>query len=234
LRLAGPGPSYEAVVTGADGKELRTVELGGIPSRARVSASGHVVSWTSFATGDSYAVPGGFATRTGVLNVRTGELIETLENFDAVIEGAHYQAADINYWGVTVAHDDRTFYATLASAGRTYLVQGDLATKTVHDLRQNAECPSLSPDGTKLAYKKRPNRLGLWQLAVLDLKTGQERILPETTGVDDQATWLDNANLAYGAVVRGQQKSGVFFVPADGSAGGRLAIPDAASPVPIR
>ncbi|WP_158881488.1 hypothetical protein [Amycolatopsis anabasis] len=234
LRLAGPGPSYEAAVLAADGGARRTVALPGIPSRARISGSGQVVSWTSFVTGDSYSTPGGFSTRTGALDLRTGELAESLEHFTATLEGSAYRSADINYWGVTVAADDRTFYATLASGGRTWLVRGDLAAKTVEGLRQNAECPSLSPDGTKVAYKKRLNRLGVWQLAVYDLKTGEERVLPETTGIDDQAAWLDEHNLAYAATAGGQQKSSVFFVPADGSAPARMVIPNAASPVPVR
>jgi hypothetical protein len=234
LRLAGPGPSYETAVSGADGRELRTVALPGIPSRARVSASGQVVSWTSFVTGDSYSIPGGFSTRSGVLNLRTGELTDSIEGFAVTLEGKPYTAADINFWGITVAADDTTFYATLASGGRTWLVRGDLAAKTVTGLRQNAECPSLSPDGTKIAYKKRLNRLGLWQLAVLDLASGGEKLLPGTTGIDDQAVWLDEQNLAYGATANGQHKSAIYFVPADGSAPGHLVIPDAASPVPVR
>ncbi|WP_020668526.1 TolB family protein [Amycolatopsis nigrescens] len=237
LRLAGPGPSYQvAVLGGGDegGGELRTVGLPGIPSRARISASGQVVSWTSFVTGDSYTVPGGFSTRSGVLDLRTGELTESLEHFAATLDGVPYRAADVNYWGITVAGDDRTFYATLATNGRTWLVRGDLVTRTVTGLRQNAECPSLSPDGSKVAYKKRLNRLGQWQLAVLDLGSGEERLLPDTTGIDDQAAWLDEHTLAYGAQLRGRQKSAVFFVPADGSAGGRLVLPDAASPAPVQ
>jgi hypothetical protein len=234
LRRAGGGQTYEAAVLAADGTVLRTVALPGMPSRARVSASGKVVSWTAFESGESYSAPGGFATETGVLDLRTGELTESLEDFSATIGGAPRKAADMNYWGVTVSSDDRTFYATLGSGGRTWLVQGDLVTRTLHDLRPNAECPSLSPDGSKIAYKKRLNRLKPWTLAVLDLRTGQERELPGTTGIDDQAAWLDNGNLVYGASVRDQPKTGIFFVPADGSAQSRLVITNAASPVPIK
>ena len=232
LRLAGPGPSYEAAILAADGSVSRTIALPGTPSRARVSASGNVVSWTSFVTGDSYELSGGFSTRSGFFDVRTGEVTESIEDFTATVGSARITAVDVNYWGITVASDDRTFYATLASNGRTWLMRGDLAAKTVQDVRPNAECPSLSPDGGKIAYKKRVNRLQPWSLAVFDLRTGEERILPDTVGIDDQAAWLDDATLAYGSA-KGNEKKGIYFVPADGSRGGRLAIPNAASPVAV-
>ena len=56
---------------------------------------------------------------------------------------------------MTFARDHNTFYATLASGGDTYLVRGDLRERTMVTLRRNAECPSLSPDGTRVVYKKR-------------------------------------------------------------------------------
>lgn len=233
LRLAGLGPAYEAAVFDSSGKELRAVGLAGIPSRARISGSGQVVSWTAFVTGDSYSVPGGFSTRTGVLDLRSGELIESLEGFTAIVEGQVKTAADRNFWGVTVASDDRTFYATMASANRTWLMKGDLVTKTMQDVRPTAECPSLSPDGTKIAYKKRTKRLGPWELTVLDLKTGAEHGLPGTEGIDDQAVWLDESRLAYGKVTAGSL-SAIYAVPADGKSQPELLIADALSPVPVK
>lgn len=239
LRLAGPGlagvaPSFEAAILDSRGRELRTIALPGIPSRARVSNSGQVVSWTSFVTGDSYAVPGGFSTRTGVLDLRTGALAESLEGFAATVDGRPYHAADTNYWGVTVRSDDRTFFATMASSTRNWLVRGDLVARTVQTVRVGAECPSLSPDERKLAYKKRTKRLGPWQLAVLDLDTGVERPLPGTEGIDDQASWLDADHLLYGRVPRSGAKPSLYTVPIDGSGPPRLLIADAASPVPVR
>ena len=231
LRLAGPGPSYSAEVS-RGGVVVKSVALPGIPSRAKVSASGQVVSWTSFVTGDSYAVPGGFSTRTGFFNVGTGELTESLEHFATDVEGAPVTAQDLNYWGLTVAADDRTFYATLASGGFTWLVRGDLVDKAVKSVRRDAECPSLSLDGTKVAYKKRIGRLGPWDLAVLDLGTGQERRLPGTAGTDDQATWLDDGRLAFAAVPKDTQVPAIHVVAVDGSAPAAILIRDATSPSP--
>ncbi|MEV6237227.1 hypothetical protein [Lentzea sp. NPDC051838] len=234
LRLAGLGPQYEAAVLDAGGEVVRTVALPGTPSRARVSASGKVISWTTFVTGDSYSVPGGFSTRTGVLNLATGELIESLEHFTSTVSGQVMTAPDINYWGVTVASDDRTFYATLATAGRTWLMKGDLAARTMTDIRQTAECPSLSPDGTKVAYKKRTARTGPWALAVADLAGGKEIVIDGTVGIDDQAVWLDDRTLAYAATRGDEKRSSIYRVPADGSAAPELLIAAAASPVPVR
>nr|WP_225954443.1 hypothetical protein [Kibdelosporangium phytohabitans] len=233
LRLAGPGPTYEAAVLKADNSVLKTIPLPGIPSRARVSASGNIVAWTSFVTGDSYTVPGGFSTRAGFFDLRTGEVTESIEHFEATVNNRPMKAADVNYWGITVAADDTTFYATLASGGLNWLVKGDLKAKTVRSVRQNAECPSLSPDGTRVAYKKRPTPLDKWSLVVLDLRTNKETTLPETSGIDDQATWLDANTLAFG-LVKGGARTAVYYVPADGSAPARAEIHNAASPVSVK
>ncbi|MEU5696794.1 hypothetical protein [Actinosynnema sp. NPDC020468] len=232
LKLAGPGPTYAAEIT-RGGRVLKTVPLPGVPSRAKVSASGQVVSWTSFVTGDSYSVPGGFSTRTGYYDVRTNTVVESIEHFAATVEGAPLTASDINYWGLTVGSDDRTFYATLASGGYTWLVKGDLEAKSVTSLRRDAECPSLSPDGTKVAYKKRISRLGPWDLAVLDLATGTEKRLPGTAGIDDQATWLDDGHLAFAGVPKDARLAAIHTVPADGSAPAAMLVADATSPSPL-
>jgi hypothetical protein len=233
LRLAGPGPTYETVVSDASGRELRTIGLAGVPNRARVSASGRIVAWTTFISGDSYSVPGGFSTRTGILDLRSGQVIDTLEEFTTTVGGQRFTIADRNFWGVTVAADDRTFYVTMASQNRTWLMRGDLVDRILQDVRQTAECPSLSPDGTRVAYKKRTSRLGPWELAVLDLRSDRELSLPATIGIDDQAAWLDDGRLAYGKSSQAGQKAAIFAVPADGSAQPSLMIADASSPVPL-
>lgn len=232
LRLAGIGPRYEAAVFDAAGTELRVVPLPGVPSRARVSADGKLVNWTVFVTGDSYLIPGKFATRTGVLDLRSGTLVESLEHYSLFVDDAPYQRSDVNYWGVTVADDDRTFYATVASAGKTWLVRGDLVERTVRTVRENAECPSLSPDGTRVAYKKRSGRLGAWQLHVLDLASGVETPIPGTSTVDDQATWLDDDTLAYAKAAGGGEPPTIYTSPADGTAEPTVLITQASSPVP--
>ncbi len=232
LRLAGIGPRYEAAVFDSTGAEVRAVPLPGAPSRARVSADGKLVNWTVFVTGDSYLIPGRFATRTGVLDLRDGSLIESLEHYSLFVDDAPYSRPDVNYWGVTIASDDRTFYATMASGEKTWLVRGDLVEQTARTLRENAECPSLSPDGTRVAYKKRSGRLGAWQLHVLDLASGTETPIPGTSTVDDQATWLDNDTLAYAKAAGGGIPPTIYTSRADGTGEPTALVTEASSPAP--
>ncbi|MBB5872516.1 hypothetical protein F4553_005950 [Allocatelliglobosispora scoriae] len=214
-------PATSALILDHDLHETRRIQLAGIPSRARVSASGRMVSWTVFVTGDSYNV-GGFSTWTGILDTRTGYPIINMENIQLYLDGKRYHAADVNYWGVTFGADDNLFYATVATRGRTYLVQGDYARWEARVLRADVECPSLSPDGTRLAFKKRSSPT-TWRLHVLELATMRETALAETASVDDQALWLSNTAVAY---ARG---GGVWSVPADGTGTPSLLIPHAGS-----
>ncbi|MEZ0071498.1 TolB family protein [Planotetraspora sp. GP83] len=214
-------------------RETRRIELPGAPSRARVSASGRMVSWTVFVNGDSY-IGGGFSTRTGILDTRTGAVVSTLEDFTLYLKGSLHRASDVNYWGVTFAKDDNVFYATVSTGGATYLVRGDFARRRLETLRENVECPSLSPDGTRLVYKKKVRNAvgGPWRLHVLDLASGRDVELAEPASVDDQAAWLDDADVMY-ARIRGENTTDVWTVPADGSGTPRLLARDARSPVAV-
>ncbi|MFG2118393.1 TolB-like translocation protein [Streptomyces sp. NPDC048710] len=209
-------------------------DVPGIPSRARVSPTGHFAAWTAFVGGDSYAGTN-FSTRTAIVDTRTGELIPSLETFRIVKDGHPYRAADTNFWGVTFAADDRTFYATLATEGSTYLVRGDLRTRTVTTLHANVECPSLSPDGTRVAYKKRVKGLSKdapWRLYALDLHTMRETPLAEPRSVDDQAVWKDAGTIVY--ALPGDYGADLYEVPADGSGQPRRISKAAVSPAYLR
>ncbi|MET8945122.1 TolB-like translocation protein [Streptomyces sp. NPDC004542] len=212
----------------------RSFPLAGTPSRARVSPSGRFAAWTVFVSGESYA-SAFFSTRTSVLDTRTMRLTPSLETFSVIKDGRPYHASDINFWGVTFATDDDTFYATLNTAGKTYLVRGSLSRHEVTTLVENVECPSLSPDGTRVAFKKRVlSRTDLWHEYVLDLRTLRGTPLAERHSVDDQATWLDNRTVAYALPSDGDVKStDLWRVPADGTGRPRLLVPAASSPAPL-
>jgi hypothetical protein len=208
--------SYRAVVLDSHLHELRHFPLAGIPTRARVSPSGRMVAWTVFVSGDSYAGTA-FSTRTSILDTHTWQLQSSLEPYAVTKDGRSYRAADINYWGVTFA-DDTNFYATLATGGRTYLVRGDATARTVRTLRENAECPSLSPDGTRLVFKKRVKGASPdapWRLYALDLHTMRETPLAEHRSVDDQVVWSDTHTVVY--ALAGDFGTDLWTVPADGT-----------------
>ncbi|MET9451896.1 TolB family protein [Streptomyces cinerochromogenes] len=222
--------TYRALVLDARLRTVHRYDVPGIPSRARVSPTGHFAAWTAFVGGDSYAGTN-FSTRTAIADTRSGELIPSLEAFRIVKDGRTYRAADVNFWGVTFADDDRTFYATLATKGRTYLVRGDLRRRTVTTLHADVECPSLSPDGTRVAYKKRVEGLpkdAPWRLYVLDLRTLRETPLAETRSVDDQAVWRDARTVVY--ALPGDYGADLYEVPADGSGRARRVSSAAVSP----
>ncbi|MEU5592355.1 TolB-like translocation protein [Streptomyces sp. NPDC020298] len=222
--------TYRAVILDAHLKVTAHYDVPGIPSRARVSPSGHFAAWTAFVGGDSYAGTN-FSTRAAIVDTRTGKLIPTLESFHLVKDGHAYRAADVNFWGVTFAADDRTFYATLATKGKTYLVRGDLRTRTLTTLHPNVECPSLSPDGTRIAYKKRVKGLSKdapWRLYVLNLRTMHETPLAETRSVDDQAVWRDTHTIVY--ALPGDYGADLYETPADGTGEPRRISTSAVSP----
>jgi hypothetical protein len=222
--------TYRAVVLDAALHERARYDVPGIPSRARVSPSGRYAAWTAFVGGDSYAGTN-FSTRAAIVDTRTGELTPSLEAYRVVKDGRTYHAADVNFWGVTFAADDRTFYATMATHGTTHLVRGDLDTRTVTTLRTNVECPSLSPDGTRIAFKKRVKGLpqdAPWHLYVLDLSTGRETPLAEPRSVDDQAVWRDDHTLVY--ALPGDYGADLYTVPSDGTGKPRRISAAAVSP----
>jgi hypothetical protein len=227
--------TYKAQLLDANWAPARDLPLTGIPSRARLSRDGSLAATTTFVFGDSYANPGQFSTRT-IVTRTGGEVAGDIEKFTLTVGGKTITAADKNLWGVTFADDDR-FYATAASGGKTWLVEGSLTAKTVNALRGDVECPSLSPDGTRVAFKKRGDLpAGKWRLAVHDLRAGTETVLAETRSVDDQVEWLDDETAIYG-LPRGSAGSGasdVWRVPADGTGQPELLIKDAWSPAVVR
>lgn len=224
LALAPSGVDYRARVFDRRFKTENEFALEGLPSRARVSPSGRWGALTTFATGDSYAAPGEFSTRTWIIDMRAGRQVANLESFQVRKGSETIDAPDFNFWGVTFARDDDSFYATLATAGKRYLVRGSLAERRVDVLRENVECPSLSPDEGRIAYKKRVGEVEDWRLHVLDLDSGRDVALSERRSIDDQVEWLDEDTILYG------DERSVWAVRADGGGRPERILERAASP----
>jgi hypothetical protein len=232
----GMAPRYGVSLLDQNLRVTSASDLVGLPSRARMSRDGTLTATTTFVTGHSYS-SASFSTAT-ILH-RDGKSLGNLEAFRTTLpNGQPLDAADRNFWGVTFAADDDTFYATAASGTTTWLVRGSLRKRTLTAVRTDAECPSLSPDGSRLAYKKRLGNAtpGVWRLASLDLATGTETLLAETRSVDDQVEWLDGNHLLYGLPRTGSEAttSDIWSVPADGTGTPVVLIHAAASPAAVR
>ncbi len=141
-------------VLGSDLVVQRSLPVNGIPTRARVSADGWMLAWTVFVSGDSYTTSG-FSTRSGILDLATDVPTTSLEDFAVTDEDGVETSPprDANFWGLSFADDDNTFYATMSTGAHCYLVQGDFAAETVTVPTDGVECPS--PDGTRVVDKRR-------------------------------------------------------------------------------
>jgi hypothetical protein len=231
VRGGGFAAGYQARIFGPDLKAGKAVDVQGIPSRARVSPDGRYGSVTLFVAGDSYAAAGAFSTRTTLIDLARGTSLGDLEKFTTY--DAHQRqvtAQDVNYWGVTFSPTDSDrFYATLATGGKTHLIEGSVTRRTARVVHDNVECPSLSPDGTRIAYKQRTGDQDRpWRLTVLDLASMRETHLAETRSVDDQAEWRDDGHVVYGV------DGAVWSVPADGTGAPTRLVDHADSPAVVR
>jgi hypothetical protein len=177
----------------------RPIPIAGIPSRARLSPDGSWAAETNFISGHGYGSIN-FSTETIIVERAGGRSLGNLEtSFSTTIDGRKVTASDLNIWGVTFPQGPRptTFYATVATGGSTWLARGDIEKRTLTALHEDAECPSLSPDGKHIVFKKRAGSPIRWRYHVYDVKTGKETALSETRSVDDQAEWLDNTHVLY-------------------------------------
>jgi hypothetical protein len=234
--------TYEALVFDRRFRVLQRLSLAGPPSRARLSADGRLAAVTVFVSGHSYA-GSSFTTRTSLMDTRSGRwLAEDLERFEVLQDGRPIRAADFNFWGVSFAGDGPRFVATLHTGGRFLLVEGDVAARRMRVVHDDVECPSLSPDARRVAFKRRvPAPEGgrfAWRLVVLELDGGRETALTaETQSVDDQVAWLDDGTLLYARpqdATRPGAEDDVWALPIDNRSAPRRLLRQASSPAPGR
>jgi hypothetical protein len=220
------GNSYDVKITGPDFEPRHELRVGGIPIRARISPDGRWGATTGFVVGHSYA-DDNFSTKTVLIDMARGKVVADLEkDFTVYRDGKRWKEVDFNFWGVTFARKPGRFYATLGTGGKTYLLEADSGKRVARVLKENVECPSLSPDNRRVAYKKKIG--GAWRFHVLDLATLNETPLAEKRGIDDQVEWLDNDHILYGF------SPDIWVVPADGSGAPRKFISRGLSPAVVR
>ena len=233
---AGVVTTYTATLLNTSGTAVKKWGLPGLPSRTRVSHDDKLVAFTSFVTGSAYATVG-FSTATDIYSIADGHDYGNIEQFTLYIDGQVNTAADRNIWGVTfVPGDDDAFFATAATGGHTYLVRGSLSARTLTEVHETAECPSVSPDGTRVAFKVNISKTSTayWSVAVMDLATGDVTMMPDKRDIDDQVEWLDDSTLLYGLARSGAPGDyDVWETAADGSGSPSLLIQHAWSPAVI-
>jgi Tol biopolymer transport system component len=182
--------------------------------------------YTVFVTGHSY-MDLDMSTATVLLDTTTGESLGDLEEFGpGKMDSYSRRLSSIS--GSDVCSGQQPVLRHARNGDTTYLVQGDISARTLTVLSENVECPSLSPDGTRIGFKKRVGNM--WQLTVLDLATMQETPLAEKEGIDDQVEWLDNDHILYQKADYDPPKwVSVFVIPADGSGKPEVFISNATS-----
>ncbi|MGO4582579.1 hypothetical protein AB4Z38_01620 [Arthrobacter sp. 2RAF6] len=228
--------NFQASVYDSHWKQTASWPLPGIPSRARTNSNGSLMASTVFVSGHSYSAAG-FSTET-VIRDQSGPVSGNLESFALILDGNRIKATDRNIWGVTfVPGQPDVFYATASSQGKIWLVKGSIAGRTLTVVRSGIECPSVSPDGNRIAYKKSDtgSLTGHRRIAVLDLASGKETVLSEQQSIDDQIEWLDNSTLLYGLPRNGSEAdSDIWSIRTDPSAPPALFIEHAWSPSVVR
>lgn len=241
---SNPVPDFEQIFFRADRDGFPVTRSYPIafPSRARISPSGTTASSTGFVEGVSYEdIVGKSVTVTLIDSVSRGQPPTVLNQFS--IDGETSDVAGVQkFWGVTFL-DDEEFWVTGLRGDAAELFTGRRSTRSLASTGLTGSCPSLSPDGNSLAYKRTSSGPNGFELVVRDLTTGEETVLDETRSFDDQVEWLDNDTLLYAlhpddadpsTVGNVQPQFDIWSLDTTPGAEPELFLPSADSPAVIR
>jgi len=219
LALSKNGIDYEAIVLDRRFERTTSFPIDGVPDRARVSPDGRYGAYTSFDPKGSqgyFESSFEFSTYTRIVSLRSGRELLRLEDLEVTRAGRPLALRGAELWGVTFAAGGR-YYATLAAAGEHFLIAGRVGSDRARVVRAGVECPALSPDGERIAYKRRIGDGNRWRFHVLRLSDGHDIALAEPRSIDDQPEWLGNDRIVY------SDDHDVFSVPVGGGGPERLA-----------
>ncbi len=214
-----PGQGLKLELADRKGNVRQTLSFPNISlaSRVRVARDGSLIGLTGFSAGHSYS-SADFSTRTYLVDGRQRRLLADVSSF-RVIESAQLKlpARRFNVWGVSFdPNAAQKFVVTVGAGNGVWLAAGDLQNKTLTLLKADVECPSFSPDGSRIAFKRR-NPAGGWWPAVYELASGREVVMQDSPNVDDQIEWLDSQTLVYEMAKReGSSESDLMLRKADG------------------
>ena len=224
----GVNSSYYAVTFGSNFAPRTSIPLDGSPNLARVSPDGRYAAATVITVQATEEEDP--RNQTLLIDMASDTVVADLEEFSVTREGALVQGVDLDFWGASFATaDSNRFYATVRISGNVHLAEGDVAGRTMRVIHPNVSAPSISPDGTRIAYAKLITNIGpTWRFHVLDLSNLVEIPLAEARSIDDQPEWLDDAHVLYGF------STDLFVVMADGSGTPQLFLEDGLSPGVVR
>ena len=194
----GADTRYYASLFGMDFRPYQRINLDGPPTYASVSIDGRLAAATVLLepkSEENEQPP----SRTIIVNTETGQPVADLDSFSVVRDGVPVSHEALDLWGVTFKSDGDGFFASLRLGADIYLVEGSLLDAKLIVRQQAVSAPSLSPDGTRIAYDRLVSSDGpTWRFHVLDLATGMDAELAERQSVDDQMAWLDTDRVLYG------------------------------------
>ena len=224
--LAGNVPRPVAYVFDKSMTRGRRIALRGVPTRLRVAPNGRHAAITTYAEEET---PAGerLATDTVIVDLRSGEEVADLRGFRIENDNLPPLSGPIDVGSVTFERDSDRFFAFVSTPGERYLAAGSLRERRMRTLRTGVACESLSPSGRTLVVKK-AGASGFWQLAVIDLRTWQERDLAQGPyTVDDQVEWLDEEHVFFHNV--DDNTTSLWVLPIDGVNGPHVLLKDAYS-----
>jgi hypothetical protein len=232
----GLATTYKAQILDAALRPVQSMGVNGAPKPTRVSSDGTIAAWTVLVVGTG-CTDMTMEAETTVEDLHSRHSYGTIEKtFRVLVDDRPMTAAVINVWDVTFENVPRPtrFYVTVSdnTASKTWLAEGDLATKTITAFHPGGQTPSLSPDNRTLVFVERQGSSQSFRLRGLDLRTREEWYLPDTRSVHDQVEWLDNEHVLYGLAREGSATADVWLSPLRGGQP-RLYIEHADSPAVV-